>query len=85
MPTLGGVIVVDPWRRRGVGRALTRVRLEFLRPRAQEVFFVVNARNRASIDLHAAFGFEELTRDFEAPGVSFTGGVGILFRLDFGR
>ncbi len=39
-----------------------------------------NARNRASIALHAAFGFEEVTRDFEVPGVTFEGGVGVLFR-----
>ena len=79
---LGGVIVDEAWRRRGVARELTRVRLEFLAQRAREAFYIASALNRSSIDLHAQFGFEELTRDFFAPRVtSFTGGVGILFRV----
>jgi len=82
---LSGVIVDPPWRRRGIGKLLTRRRLEFLATRTQEVFYLVNAQNRASIDLHEEFGFEERTRDFVAPGVSFTGGVGILLRLDLER
>ena len=82
---LGGVIVARAWRRRGIARSLTQLRLDFLATRAREVFYVVNATNRASIDLHTQFGFEEVTRDFHAPGVRFTGGVGILFRLDLCR
>jgi mannose-6-phosphate isomerase-like protein (cupin superfamily) len=38
--------------------------------------------NRASIDLHAAVGFTELTRDFHHPGAEFLGGSGILFERD---
>jgi len=80
-----GVIVDEAHRRRGIARRLTRARIDFLLPRAAEVYYVANARNRSSIDLHADFGFEELTRDFHAPRVSFTGGEGILFRLDLRR
>ena len=81
---LGGVIVAPVYRRRGIGRELTRWRLAWLRERGvTEAWFVVNADNRASIDLHAALGFRELTRDFAQPGVNFSGrGEGILFRLD---
>ena len=40
-----------------------------------------NARNTASIELHERFGFEEITRRFSFPGLTFKGGEGILFRL----
>ena len=81
---LGGVIVEPAHRRVGIGRELTRWRLAWLRERgAAEAWFVVNADNRASIDLHAALGFHEVTRDFVQPGVTFSGrGEGILFRLE---
>lgn len=81
---LGGVIVAPAHRRRGIARELTRRRLDWLRARgAAEAYFVANAANRASIDLHAPFGFREVTRDFVQAGVTFTGpGERILFRLD---
>ena len=79
---LFGVIVRDDWRRRGIGLELTRRRLDWIRPRADEAFYFANARNRASIDLHARLGFVEVTREFTFPGASFEGGVGILFRAD---
>jgi ribosomal protein S18 acetylase RimI-like enzyme len=80
---LGGVVVDAAWRRRGIGQRLTQVRLDYLASEgAREVFFTVNASNRASIDLHRPFGFQELTRDFSSPGAHFEGGIGILFRLD---
>lgn len=81
---LSGVVVRPDLRRRGIARALTALRIEDLRGEAAGLLYFVNARNRASIDLHAAFGFEELTRDFEIPGISFEGGEGILFRLRLG-
>lgn len=43
------------------------------------MFYLTNARNLVSIDLHRAFGFEEHTRDFVFPGAEFHGGTGILF------
>ena len=80
---LAGVIVAMTARRRGVGRSLTQRRLAWIQARASEAFYFVNARNLASIDLHAAFGFQEVTRDFRVPGVTFSGGERILFRLAF--
>ena len=74
-------LLVDPgWRGRGVGLALTRARMAWAFQRAGEVWFFANARNRASLDLHARVGFVEVTRDFAFPGVSFDGGVGVLCR-----
>jgi ribosomal protein S18 acetylase RimI-like enzyme len=78
---LAGVIVDPVSRRRGVARALTAARLEWIRVRAAEVWYFANGRNAVSIALHSAFGFEEVTRDFWHPHASFEGGVGILFRL----
>lgn len=76
-----GVVVIDAWRRRGIGRALTRARLAWIADRADVAFYFANARNRASIDLHAELGFVELSRRFSAPGIAFEGGRGILCRL----
>ncbi|MFT4542623.1 MAG: GNAT superfamily N-acetyltransferase [Planctomycetota bacterium] len=82
---LGGVIVDENFRRRGVGKRLTEARLDWLMPRAREVFYIAGDNNHASIDMHAALGFEELTRDFFAPRVTFQSGGGILFRMDLRR
>ena len=82
---LGGVIVSESMRRRGVGTRLTRERLDWIATRAAEAFYFVNERNRSSIDLHARFGFREISRDIRVPGVTFTGGVGLLFRADLSK
>lgn len=60
--------------------ALTAHRLDWVRGRAEVVYYFANARNGATIDLHRRLGFEEVTRDFAIPGVAFEGGVGVLFR-----
>jgi ribosomal protein S18 acetylase RimI-like enzyme len=80
-----GLVVVDAWRRRGIGRALTEARLDWIAERADAAYYFVNARNRASIDLHRELGFVEISRRFSAPGVTFEGGRGLLYRLDLGR
>lgn len=79
---LGGVTVDPAYRRRGIAHELTRRRRDWIARRAAEAYYFASALNRASIDLHARFGFVEVTRDFFVPGASFTGGVGILFRID---
>jgi ribosomal protein S18 acetylase RimI-like enzyme len=79
---LAGVIVAGAFRRRSVGAALTAARLAWIAERAREAYYFANAQNRVSIDLHARFGFRELTRDFWLPDARFEGGVGILFRAD---
>jgi len=82
---LTGVFVRDDCRRRGVAAALTQARLDWISARADEAWFFANARNTASIELHRPFGFEEVTRRFSFPGVTFGGGEGILFRLSLRR
>jgi ribosomal protein S18 acetylase RimI-like enzyme len=77
---LGGVVVDPRFRRRGIGLALTRARIELVFTMADEVWYFTNARNTPSIAMHAHLGFTEVTRDFWFPGVTFEGGQGILFR-----
>jgi len=79
---LSGVIVAEDYRRRGIGRRLTQARLNWIAERDRAAYYFSNARNRASIDLHRAFGFVELTRDFTFPGAWFEGGAGILFKAE---
>ena len=81
---LSGVAVSPLHRRRGVGAELTRHRLEWISRRSPQAFYIANERNLASIALHRTFGFSEVTRDFEFPGISFPVGAGVLFRCDFG-
>jgi ribosomal protein S18 acetylase RimI-like enzyme len=76
---LGGLLVAPALRRTGIGLALTHARMERVFERADRVWYFANARNTASIALHERAGFEEVTRRFEVPGVTFAGGAGVLF------
>jgi ribosomal protein S18 acetylase RimI-like enzyme len=78
---LTGVFVVSDRRGGGIGTALTRGRLDWIRERAADAWYFANARNAVSIELHRRLGFEEVTRRFSFPGLTFEGGEGILFRL----
>ncbi|MFX0538151.1 N-acetyltransferase family protein [Ornithinimicrobium sp. Y1847] len=82
MPTgwyLSGLVVRPDQRRRGWGRRLTEARVQTLVSRGvEEVWYFAAAVNTVSLDLHAGLGFVEVTRDFQAPWVSFTGGEGVL-------
>lgn len=74
---------VDPeWRGRGIGRELTRARLEWIGRHSTEAWYFANERNEVSRRLHSTMGFEEVTREFSFPGVSFEGGVGVLARAE---
>jgi ribosomal protein S18 acetylase RimI-like enzyme len=77
---MGGLLVAPQLRRRGIAEALTRARMAWTFERAPEVWYFTNARNLASIALHAKLGFGEVTRTFSYPNVSFDGGVGVLGR-----
>jgi ribosomal protein S18 acetylase RimI-like enzyme len=81
---LTGMIVGPGYRRRGLGSALTRARMAWIRERSPRAYYFANERNRVSIELHRALGFSELTRDFSHPHVQFEGGAGILFACDLG-
>jgi ribosomal protein S18 acetylase RimI-like enzyme len=79
-----GLFVRPDARRAGIGSALVDARLRWIDHRADEAWYFANARNAASIDLHRQFGFEEVTRRFSFPRVTFGGGEGILFRARLG-
>lgn len=64
----------------GVGTALTRARLAWIRRHDDEAWYFANARNLASIEMHRRLGFREVTRDFSFPSVTFDGDVGVLYR-----
>ena len=81
---LTGLLVAPEERRRGIAMALTQARLDWIGGRAADAWFFANARNAASIELHRRFGFEEVSRSFSFPGLTFEGGEGILFRARFG-
>ena len=76
---LTGMFVRPDHRRMGLGTALTEARLAWIRLHAEEAWYFANARNLASIELHRRLGFREVTRDFSFPGVTFEGGVGVLY------
>lgn len=75
---LGGVTVLPRWRRQGIAVALTEVRLEWISERAENAWYVVNARNEASIQLHRRWNFAEVARGLKFHTTTFEGGVGVL-------
>lgn len=79
---LAGLVVRSAHRRRGVGHELTLARLAWIAARGKKAYYFANEHNRASIELHAAAGFNELSRDFHHPAVRFSDGGGILFECD---
>ncbi len=72
-------LVVDPsWRRQGVASVLLDDLLTWTSARGGALFSLVNAQNRASLDLHVRLGFREIARAGAFAGVTFTGGAGLL-------
>lgn len=80
---LSGVVVASVARRRGLGMQLTKARLDRIAEVSSTAWYFVNANNRASIALHRRFGFVEHARGPRICGVEFSGGAGILYRLDY--
>src|SRR5262249_8179899 len=76
-----GVVVVDRWRRHGIGMALTERRVAWLWQRTDSIHYIANSRNQASLDLHAGLGFVEVARGFTVSGMTFDGGEAVLCRL----
>lgn len=80
---LSGIVVAPSARRRGLGMRLTSARLHGIAEASGSAWYFVNADNQASIALHARFGFVEHARGPRICGVEFSGGTGILYRLNF--
>ena len=76
-------MVVDAWRRAGVGHTLTAARLAWIAERTERAYYFTNARNQVSLDLHRKLGFMELSRAFSGPGIQFDGGHGVLEVIEF--
>jgi len=80
---LPGVIVDPAHRGHGIGGLLVRARIDFAwSAGAPALYYFANSRNATTIALHAKFGFREIQRPFQFPGVEFEDGVGVLFRLE---
>lgn len=79
---LMGVIVHPAYRRRGIGTALTRARLRWIRARSRAAYYFANRENRASIDLHERVGFAAVADEFEYERANFNHGDGSLYRID---
>jgi ribosomal protein S18 acetylase RimI-like enzyme len=77
---LGGITVARRFRRQGVAAALTEARLEWIWGRADTAWYVVNARNQASLALHQRWGFQEVARGPGFHTVTFDGGEGLLLK-----
>ncbi len=59
---LGGVTVHPDHRRLGIGRALTRARMDWVWSRSNRLYYFTDDHNAASILMHATLGFEEIAR-----------------------
>jgi ribosomal protein S18 acetylase RimI-like enzyme len=76
-------LLVDPaWRRYGLAEQITRSRLAWVWERDTTAWYLVNAHNRVSLELHQKLGFREIIDDVQVPGVDFVGGRGVLCRAD---
>lgn len=77
---LGGVTVRPDFRRRGIAAELTGARVRWIWSRADRAWYVVNARNQASLTLHGRWGFREVARGPAFHSVTFDGGEGVLLK-----
>lgn len=75
-----GVIVAPDARRRGIGEALGRHRLAWIRERADAAFSFINRENWASRDLLLALGFEPQELEFRHERAELEPGQGQLYR-----
>ena len=67
---LGGIEVAPDFRRRRIGSALTRARMDWIWARATSVFYFANEHNTASIAMHEALGFRPVGRFPSIHGVT---------------
>ncbi|MCG2799104.1 MAG: GNAT family N-acetyltransferase [Cellulomonas sp.] len=77
---VSGITVVPGWRRRRIGDRMLAFELAKVDRLHEPTWSVVNARNGASLDLHARHGFVEVARAATFAGITFEGGTGVLLR-----
>jgi ribosomal protein S18 acetylase RimI-like enzyme len=73
---LSGLLVAPGHRRKGLGKLLTIARIDALRQVANEIYYLAEPDNLATIDLHSRLGFKEIG-SVERDGKEFT-----LFKLE---
>ena len=78
---LMGIHVLEPWRGQGVGQALVRWRLRWLKARGVDAAFACTRRdNEAAHATLRAQGFEIIAQDYQPPdGVELSPGQGLLW------
>ena len=77
---LGGVSVHPDHRRRGIGSALTRARIDWVWERSDVVYYFTDDDNAASMRMHAAYGFQGIARSPTLLGARATHRSLVLFR-----
>lgn len=78
---LMGVLVAPEFRKRGIARRLTEFRLNWLKNKTKEIFYVTNISNKASIHLHKEFKFKKISRAKGFYNVYFKQEDSVLFVL----
>ena len=71
---LGGLVVTPEFRRRGIGSALTRSRMDWIWSQASSVYYFANEHNEASIEMHQPLGFQPVGRFTASRGVTADNG-----------
>lgn len=79
---VSGITVVPGWRRRRIGDRMLALELADVDRLGEPTWSLVNARNGASLDLHARHGFAEVARAATFAGITFSGGTGVLLRRE---
>lgn len=82
---LGGVEVAPGFRRRGMGSALTRARLQWIWSRDSTAYYFTNEHNTASIRMHEALNFWPVARFSEIRGVTADNGRSDLILFEASR
>lgn len=78
-------MVAPGFRRRGVGSALTRARLEWIWSGASIAYYFTNEHNTASIRMHETFNFRPVARFPEIRGVTADDGRSELIFFEASR
>lgn len=77
--------VYPAYRRRGLGLALTRARIDWVWERSDLVYYYTDEENTASIRMHAGLGFQEIARPPTLLGARANRESLVLFRATSGR
>lgn len=77
---LMGMVVHPNFRKRGIGKKLIEFRINWLRSKTKEIFYITNSRNTPSIQSHDSFGFKEIARARGFLNADFSDDQAVLFQ-----